>query len=122
MYKKALILLLSFYSIFAYPVERAESFIVTARDKKYRVLSPAKQGKNISVIIENKMLVDLLGRLETVDGHFLSFVKVKSNKYKSYDLKKMSYRDKIQFVPLSPAFQEIVLKLGTKEYEIPPKR
>lgn len=122
MLKVAIFLMISLFSTLAFSIERSESFIITARDKKYRVISPAKQGKNVSVIIENKMLVDLLGRLETINGHLLSFVKVKSNKYKSYNLKKMSYSDKIQFVPLSPSFQEIVLKLGTKEYEIPPKR
>ncbi|MCK5883337.1 MAG: hypothetical protein KAG61_06595 [Bacteriovoracaceae bacterium] len=113
-------ILVSSGRVFSY--ERADSFVVRAYSNHYKVLAPATLSKNLSVIIENKMLANLVGRLETEEGRVLTFVRVDAGKYKSITIKGHKKEDKILFFPLSPAFQKIELKLGVRPYEIPPKR
>ncbi len=102
--------------------ERADSYIIRAHSDHYKILAPAKQTKVLSIIIENKMLVNLVGRIETDKGRVITFVRIDAGKDKSISVNNYSSAEKIYFIPLSPAFQKIMLKIGEKTYEIPPKR
>ncbi len=115
-----LMILLSL-SVDAY--EKADAFIVKIYDAKVKVLSPVKDDPNLSVIIENKTLVDIRGKVETGRGEILNYVKISPRSSASLELKKdkNNKREKIFFIPQSPPFQRVELRLGSKPYEIPPQ-
>jgi endo-1,4-beta-mannosidase len=110
-----------FFSTSTYSVERADAFIVTAFNKNFKVLSPAKRTKKVSVIIENKTLVKLIGEIVNERETIREIITIKPGKYKSVELK-FKKNTKYYFVPLSPAFQRVVLDFGKKAYEIPTKK
>ena len=85
------------------------------------VLSPGKMEKTLSVIIENRTLTKLIGKITDQHEKILSNVAIEANKTKSFSLK-ANQTDHFFFIPLSPAFQEVPLKIGSKPYEIPPKK
>lgn len=103
-----------------FSLESFNGFLVSAYDDRFRVLSPEKFNKKIEVVIENKTLVRLVGKIVINKKQNISYVSIDSQKYKKFivDLKK---GDVLHFIPLSPAFQEIELIVGNKTYEIPPK-
>lgn len=105
----------------AHSIERADAFIVTAYNENFKVLSPAKRTKKISVIIENKTLVKLVGEVINEGETIREIVTIKPGKYKSIELE-FEKNTKYYFVPLSPAFQRVVLDFGKKAYEIPSKK
>ena len=106
-------------SVSAY--EQADAFIVKIYDEKVRVLSPKKFDEKLTVIVENKTLTLIKGRLETGRGEFLKFVSVAPSKSVSMNVKRLK-TDKVFFVPLAPPSQKVELKLGNKPYEIPPSQ
>lgn len=104
-----------------YAIESLDGFLVSAFDDRFKVVSPEKFKPNMEVIIENKTLVRLIGKLTINKSTNASFIAVDSEKYqKSYV--KLKKGDVLHFVPLSPAFQEVELIVGNKNYEIPPKK
>lgn len=117
---KYLIILLILFSSTVHSLEKSEAFIVTAFTDKFKVLSPAKKTDKVSVIIENKTLVKLIGEVVTDKGTLRKLVTIKPGKYKSIELK--FYKNtKYYFIPLSPSFQKVILDFGKKAYEIPSK-
>jgi len=100
--------------------EKADAFIVKVYDTKVKVVSPVKDDPNLSVIIENKTLVDIRGKIETGRGEILNYVNIKSRASTSLKLKRKD-KEKIFFIPQSPPFQKVELKLGNRPYEIPPQ-
>ena len=118
---KYLIVILIIVSSFqASALEKSEAFIVTAYTNKFKVLSPVKRTNKVSVIIENRTLVKLIGELVTDKGVLRKIVTIKPGKYKSVDLKFFK-NTKYYFIPLSPSFQKVILDFGKKAYEIPSK-
>lgn len=112
-----------FFSLLSFSVssyEKADAFIVKVYDERVRVLSPAKYDPLLNVIIENKTLVDISGKVETSSGEILAYVTIKPSKATSVNVKKVK-EEKVYFVPLSPPLQKVELKLGSKPYEIPPR-
>ena len=107
------------YSAFA--IESSTGFVVTAYDDRFRVVSPLKFRSPMEVIIENKTLVRLVGKVVVNNKTNVSFTSVESDKYQRImvNLKK---GDLLHFLPLSPSFQEVELIVGNKIYEIPPKK
>lgn len=105
----------------AYAQERSETFIVRNFESYVQVLAPYKMHDEQSVIIENKTLEKLIGRLSTPDGKHVEFVAVDPKGSKSLQLPGQGHKSLI-FVPLSPAFQSVKLKVGMDSYEIPAKR
>ena len=105
----------------SYGYEKPDAFIVKIYDEKVRVLSPAKYDPKLSVIIENKTLVIMKGKLETSSGQVLKFISVAPGKSVSVGVKKVK-AEKVYFIPLSPPLQKVELKIGNKPYEIPPKQ
>lgn len=110
---------LSFPSVFA--LESSTGFVVSAYDDRFRVVSPEKFKNKMEVIIENKTLVRLVGKLMVNNKVNAGFTSIESDKYQRImvNLKK---GDLLHFIPLSPSFQEVELIVGNKIYEIPPKK
>ena len=75
----------------------------------------------MEVIIENKTLVRLIGKVIVNNKINADFTSIDPEKYQRVmvNLKK---GDLLHFVPLSPSFQEVELIVGNKTYEIPPKK
>jgi hypothetical protein len=118
---KHIILFLLFISSQIYAAELSDTFIVKIFHDKVKVISPAKLSNNLTVIVENKTLVDIRGKIETKLGKVVAYVTIPSGQSKSVPVK-ISKKDKIYFVPMAPAFQAVELIVGRKAYEIPPKR
>jgi hypothetical protein len=114
-----LILLLQLTPVFA--IESLDGFLVSAYDDRFKVVSPEKFKASMEVIIENKTLVRLIGKLTINKSANVSYISVDSEKYQKAYVK-LKKGDVLHFVPLSPAFQEVELIVGNKNYEIPPKK
>ncbi len=113
---------LIFFNIFTIRAnEKSDAFIVDIFDKKIKVLSVSKYTKGLNVIISNRMLTKLVGQVVTDGGKSISFVAIAPGKYQSVTIDEIK-EQRVFFVPLVPAFQEVELVLGKKSYEIPPKR
>ncbi len=106
------------FSIKAY--EKADAFIVEANPESYKVLSPVKIKKTISVIVKNKMFSTLRVKLTSEELGDLKSITIKQSESESvdFDYKKS---DRYFIVPISPPFQRVELKVGQKSYEIPEK-
>ena len=104
-----------------YAYEKSDTFYVQVHDKFVKVLSPDQFKENLSVIVENKMNQKLLGKLVKGNGERVGFYSILSQSMASLDVV-LKKEEKLFFVPLSPSFQEVELKIGKKSYEIPPER
>lgn len=101
--------------------EKPNAFVVKVYDEKVRVLSPTKYDPLLTVVIENKTLTKLKGKIETGSGEVLKFVSISPGKFTSVNVEKLKTQ-KLYFIPLSPPLQKVELKIGNKPYEIPPKQ
>lgn len=101
--------------------EKSDSFIIKVFHDKVKVVAPEKYEKGQHVIVENKTLVDLWGRVQTVEGKVIGFVSIKPKGFQSVELN-VGKKEQIVFIPLAPPFQEIRLIRGKAAYEIPPQR
>lgn len=109
------------FSSFSYSMETADTFIIKAYDHKFKVLSPIKYKKQLAIIIYNKTLVSLVGHVKSSHSDPIQFVTVLPGKSKPVDIK-MDKGELFWFTPISPSFQEVVLDIGKRAYEIPEKR
>ena len=100
---------------------RADAFIIELHGRKARVLSPSRHHPRTHLIIKNKTLSNVAGRLENAWGEVKRYVSVNSNDVFSFPLGIMS-GERLFFVPLSPPLQAFELKTGNPSYEIPPQR
>ena len=98
--------------------EKSEAFMVYYLNDHVKVVSPDKMLKETFVIIENKTLSKLIGRLEAPLGNIIEQVAIKAGDRSSYSLSKAK-GERIFFLPLSPASQEVELIPGKLSYEIP---
>jgi hypothetical protein len=101
--------------------EKADAFIVRVYDKSVKVLSPAEFSEKVSVIVENKTLTGLRARLEKKGGAVLEQLNIAPGGFKANEIS-LDKGDILQFVPLSPPSQEVVLSFGKPPYEIPPQK
>jgi len=117
-----LLILLVFFQVSSFAIhEKADAFIIKANPRYFKVLSPVKVKTNIGLIVQNKSLVKLVGKLENEDGKTLNIISIESGKSKAIEFmfkKNLKYF----FTPISPPFQKIELKLGEKSYEVPSQR
>jgi hypothetical protein len=102
-------------------IESLNGFLVSGYDDRFRVVSPEKFHSPMEVIIENKTLVRLIGKVIVNSKVVAGYVAIEPEKYQkvAVNLKK---GDVLHFIPLSPSFQEVELIVGNKNYEIPPKK
>lgn len=115
------ILLTFFICTGAYAIESLNGFLVTGYDDRFRVISPEKFRTPMEVIIENKTLVRLIGKVLVNSKTVAGYVAVDPEKYQKV-MVHLKKGDVLHFVPLSPSFQEAELIVGNKTYEIPPKK
>lgn len=101
--------------------EMSDAFIVKVYDQKVKVLSAAKYYPKINVIIENRTLNKVLGRVECDFNNVIKFVFIPSRKSESVEVDLKNCK-KLYFIPMSPSFQKVELAIGKKSYEIPPQR
>jgi hypothetical protein len=104
-----------------FAIETLDGFLVSAYDDRFKVISPEKFKTTMEVVIENKTLVRLIGKLVINHSTNASFISVESEKFQKANVK-LKKGDVLHFVPLSPAFQEVELIVGNKNYDIPPKK
>lgn len=105
----------------AFAIESLDGFLVSAYDDRFKVVSPAKYKADMVVIIENKTLVRLVGKLLVNNQKSIQLISIDPEKYQKL-IVKLKKGDILHFVPLSPAFQEVELIIGNKNYEIPAKK
>lgn len=113
----SLLFLVSGQEVQAY--EKADAFVVKIYDKSMRVLSPVKYDKALTVIIDNRTLSKVTGKIETESGVVMDYVAIGSGETSAYKVGRLN-KEKVYFVPMSPPLQKVELKLGNKPYEIPP--
>jgi hypothetical protein len=122
MIKKGILILLIFqFSSVLYSIESLDGFLVSAYDDRFRVISPEKYKDNMEVIVENKTLVKLIGKLAINKKNVVSYFAVAPEKFQRVVIK-LKKGDVLNFIPLSPAFQDVELIVGNKIYEIPPRK
>lgn len=119
--KTTILLSLLFLSGNVFSIESLEGFLVSAFDDRFKVVSPSKFKSSMEVIVENKTHVKLIGKLVMNKSKILQYYTVMPQEYQkmTVNLKK---DDILHFIPISPAFQEVELIVGNKNYEIPPKK
>lgn len=105
----------------AFAIESLNGFLVSGYDDRFRVVSPEKYKSSMEVIIENKTLVRLIGKVVVNSKTVAGFVSVEPEKYQKV-IVNTKKGDILHFIPLSPSFQEVELIVGNKIYEIPPKK
>jgi hypothetical protein len=101
--------------------ERSYAFIVKMHGEYVKVVSPKSYTDDTTVIIENKTLSRIYGKIVTQSGRLISYFAVPSAKVRSFPLK-LKNGERAYVVPLAPAFQSFELKFGNISYEIPPKK
>ena len=84
----------------------SESFKVVAYKDHYKVFSPPNFKINRAIIFENKTLVRLVGKIVNENEKIITFVSIMPGGFKRINVHNSS-NDKLRFIPLSPAFQEI---------------
>ena len=117
----AIFLMLMTVSIRAYAIESLDGFLVSAYDDRFKVVSPEKFKAQMEVVVENKTLVRLIGKLTINNQSSFSYLSVEPEKYQKTNVK-LKKGDVLHFIPLSPSFQEVELIVGNKTYEIPPRK
>ena len=108
------------FSANVFAIESLDGFLVSAYDDRFKIVSPEKFKVSMEVVVENKTLVRLIGKLTINRKNSVTFLSIDSGKYQKAVVK-LKKGDILHFVPLSPAFQEVELIVGNKNYEIPPK-
>jgi hypothetical protein len=98
---------------------KVETFVIQVKDRSVTVQAPEKKRELFSVLLENNSLSDQVGKF-AVNGKTLKFVSIKSGATETVEIENKSGVN-VKFVPISPAFQDIELIFGKKNYEIPPK-
>ena len=96
------------------------AFILKLTDKGISIQSPDKTLKIFSVIIENQSLTDQVAKL-VVGDDVVKYVRLNSGRSETVEIENKTAKT-IFFVPVSPSFQEVELKFGKKQYEIPAQR
>jgi hypothetical protein len=118
---KILFLFILFFSVNVWSIESLDGFLVSAFDDRYKVVSPEKFKNSMEIIIENKTLIKLIGKVVINNTKSVAYVAIDSEKYQKVMIN-LKRGDVLHFYPLSPAFQEVELIVGNKNYEIPPKK
>jgi hypothetical protein len=111
-----LILLCFFISLYAQAQEFNDSFIITLFPDKITVIGPRQALPIASVIIDNRSLSDFRAKISSESKNLVFFsVPSQSKIVQTIEFKS----ERIKFIPLSPALEEIELVFGKKAYEIP---
>ena len=122
MYKLLILLCFCSISIFAAQRhEKADAFIIKAHPRYYKVLSPVKVKKKIGLIVQNKTLVKIVGKVKDSNDKTIDIISIEAGKVHAIEFR-FKKSQQYYFIPISPPFQRIELKLGEKSYEVPSQR
>lgn len=88
--------------------------------EKVRVSAPLYYHPRAHLIIENRTLASVSGRIENLAGAVKKYVSVLPNQ--THSLALGGGGERLFFVSLSPPLQALELKIGNLTYEIPPQR
>ena len=105
----------------AYAYERSDAFIIKLHSRYAKVVAPAKYHPRTNIIVENKRLIPLMGRIERASGEVIRYISVKSSSRVSV-MPNLRPKETLFFVAMSPPFQRLELKLGARSYEIPAQK
>jgi hypothetical protein len=117
----SIFLILFSVSMKVHAIESLDGFLVSAYDDRFKVISPEKFKAQMEVIVENKTLVRLVGKLIINKQANVVYISVDPEKFQKTNIK-LKKGDILHFIPLSPSFQEVELIVGNKIYEIPPRK
>jgi hypothetical protein len=110
-----------FFFLFAVSSWAAERhFVLSVYDKKINVVSPTSTQGSYVVVMQNKTLNKMLAKVVSGLGSTSEYLSIMPNAQASVNVN-LKKDEKLFFLPLSPAFQEVELRPGVNEYEIPPK-
>lgn len=122
MIKKLILLTLLLGHSWAFAQQSSDAFNVTAYDDYFKVIAPIAWKHGTSMILQNKTHVTIFADvLSGPQKRKVATFSVKPEAFISIDLK-LAKGESAVIVPLSPAFQEVVLEFGRRPYEIPPQR
>lgn len=99
---------------------KIEEFVVTIFDRSMRVTSPDVIKNNFVVVIENKSLSKVVGKIQGSSGKVYHLKSIEANNFLKVTVEHKK-DERYFFIPMSPPFQEAELIAGQKTYEIPPK-
>lgn len=99
-------------------IEQSNAFIISINDSGNKVIAPETVDKKVGVIINNRTLSDVRGKIVNEDRSVVINVNILSNNSESFEVP-YSKDGKLTFIPISPSFQEVVLVVGEKSYEVP---
>jgi TPP-dependent 2-oxoacid decarboxylase len=118
--KTGIFLILLTFSTASFAQQYAEAFVLEIFDNYVKVVSPKKKSKNVSVVLLNKTLSKIYGKVSTTKKD-LKFMAIEPKDTKTYSISGSGDSD-LMFIPLSPTFQGIELVYGRKAYEIPEQK
>ena len=100
---------------------RRNAYMIQLYGDKARVSAPHQYHPRAHLLIENRTLASVSGRIENLAGEVKKYISVLPNRIHSLPLigKK---GERLFFVSLSPPLQAFELKIGKPTYEIPPQR
>jgi hypothetical protein len=98
------------------------SFIVKILPSKIMVSSPGEAAKDLSLIIENKTVGPIWGKVVDEDWKVLEYLGIPSQTTRVVTLKNYKKDKNYYFIPQSPPFQKIILEFNKSNYEIPPSK
>ncbi len=101
--------------------QQADAFILEITDKRTRILSPTQWSISLNLIVKNKTLLKLIGRLENQDQKVLKYFTIDPRKDYSLPLPEPK-GNRLFFVSMVPPMQKMELKIGSPPREIPPQR
>jgi hypothetical protein len=96
---------------------KTNAFVIQVFDRRMAVMAPEKKQPIYAVRVENRSLSDQVGRF-AVRGKTLKFISVPAGRSETVEFEHKG-DGTVVFVPVSPAFQEVELQFGKKDYEIP---
>ena len=101
--------------------QSSEAFLVYILDRKIKVISPLRYSPDLHVILHNRTLSRVRGRIQTEKGRVIDHVSLGQGESQSVSIGHIKDK-KVFYYSLAPAFQEAELIIGRVRYEIPPKK
>ncbi len=98
-----------------------DAFQVILTDGSVSVKTPAAYHDKIFLVLQNKTNIQIMGKVTKGKDKNFKFVMIPPNNSSTIELNGTK-NDDYYFYPLSPAAQEVYLKVGNLPYELPPKK
>lgn len=100
--------------------EKIEDFVVSVYDRSIKVVSPDSIKTKFSVVVENKSLGKIVGKIQGSQGKVMAIMSIEPSAFSKIEVESKK-GERYFFIPMAPAFQEAELIVGHQTYEIPPR-